>query len=186
MEVNLVLIYPILFSHLRYATVFGYKVRDPERFGVMEIDELGNVLSVEEKPVHPKSDYAITGLYFYPKGVSKLAKKIVPSARGELEITSLNDLYLQKNNLKSILLGEGYTWFDTGTFESLLEASNMIRTIENNKDAVICCPEMIAYRKEWITDKELEDRANIMKKNSYGKYLLKELEKEYKNEEVKN
>ena len=169
-----------------YATIFGYKVHDPERFGIMEIDEIGNVLSVEEKPINPKSDYAITGLYFYPKGVSKLAKKVKPSDRGELEITSLNDLYLQKNNLKSILLGDGYTWFDTGTFSSLLEASNMIRTLENNKDSVICCPEMIAYRNRWIDIHELAIRGNIMKKNSYGEYLLKEVEKERINEEVRN
>ncbi len=169
-----------------YATIFGYQVRDPERFGIMEIDNYGNVLSVEEKPEHPKSDYAITGLYFYPKGVSSLAKKVKPSARGELEITSLNDLYLKKSKLKSSLLGDGYTWFDTGTFSSLLEASNMIMTIENNKDAVICCPEAIAYQNKWISKKELETRGNLLKKNSYGSYLLRLSEKEKNDEEVKN
>ena len=144
-----------------YATIFGYQVHDPERFGIMEIDEYGNVLSVEEKPKEPKSDYAITGLYFYPIGVSNLAKMVKPSLRGELEITSLNDLYLKSNKLKSSLLGEGYTWFDTGTFESLLDASNMIRTIENNKDMVICCPELIAYKNKWINNNELLERGNL-------------------------
>ena len=169
-----------------YATIFGYKVRDPERFGIMEIDEYGNVLSVEEKPQHPKSDYAITGLYFYPKGVSSVAKTVKPSARGELEITSLNDCYLKSNKLKSSMLGDGYTWFDTGTFESLLEASNMIRTIENNKDTVICCPEAIAYKHKWINSDELEKRGTLLSKNTYGKYLLKLKEKGKKNEKARN
>lgn len=160
-----------------YATIFGYQVKDPERFGIMEIDENNNVLSVEEKPLQPKSDYAITGLYFYPKGVAQEAKKVKPSARGELEITTLNDQYLQKGNLKACLLGDGYTWFDTGTFDSLLEASNMIKAIQSNKDNVICCPEVIAYNNGWFTDSELEKSANLMKKNSYGKYLSKVLEK---------
>ena len=169
-----------------YATIFGYKVRDPERFGIMEINRYGNVLSVEEKPLHPKSDYAITGLYFYPKGVSRKAKYVKPSARGELEITTLNDMYLQDKKLKSSILGDGYTWFDTGTFESLLEASNMIRTIENNKDIVICCPEAIAYKNKWISKRKLENRGNLLKNNSYGKYLLKLCEKESNDEEIKN
>lgn len=162
------------------ATIFGYQVKDPERFGIMEISESESgtyVVSVEEKPLHPKSDYAITGLYFYPKGVSKLAKKVKPSARGELEITTLNDIYLQDDNLRACLLGEGYTWFDTGTFDSLLDASNMIRTIQSNKDRVICCPEIIAYQKKWLNDKMLKERAELLKKNSYGKYLEKVLEK---------
>ena len=161
-----------------YATIFGYKVKDPERFGIMEIDSNNNVLSVEEKPEHPKSDYAITGLYFYPKGVSEMAKTVKPSARGELEITSLNDIYLQKKQLKSSILGEGYTWFDTGTFESLLDASNMIRTIENNKDVVICCPEAISYVQGWMNKELLLDRAKLLEKNSYGKYLKRLAEKE--------
>ena len=162
------------------ATIFGYQVKDPERFGIMEIDESESgtyVISVEEKPEKPKSDYAITGLYFYPKGVSKMAKEVKPSARGELEITTLNDMYLKENRLMAELLGDGYTWFDTGTFESLLDASNMIRTIENNRDAVICCPEAIAYKSGWITDKQLEERAKVLSKNSYGKYLNKILTK---------
>ena len=165
-----------------FATIFGYKVKNPQRFGIMEIDEYNNVLSVEEKPKNPKSDYAITGLYFYPKGVSDIAKTLVPSDRGELEIISLNDYYLMNNRLKSSILGEGYTWFDAGTFESLLDASNMIRTIENNKDIIICCPEVISYNNGWITTSELSERAILLNNNSYGKYLMKIAEKEIKNE----
>ena len=155
------------------ATIFGNQVKDPERFGIMELDDNHNVISVEEKPEHPKSNYAITGLYFYPKGVSEKAKLIKPSKRGELEITSLNDLYLQEKKLKAEILGEGFTWFDTGTFDSQLDASNMIRTIQNNKDKVICCPEQIAYYRGWITNDELQERAELLKKNTYGKYLQK-------------
>ena len=155
------------------ATIFGNQVKDPERFGIMELDENHNVISVEEKPEQPKSNYAITGLYFYPKGVSEKAKLIKPSKRGELEITSLNDLYLQEKKLKAEILGEGFTWFDTGTFDSQLDASNMIRTIQNNKDKVICCPEQIAYYRGWITKDELQERAELLKKNAYGKYLQK-------------
>jgi len=155
------------------ATIFGYQVRDPERFGIMEIDDDQNVISVEEKPLYPKSDYAITGLYFYPSGVSSKAKEVKPSKRGELEITTLNDMYLQEGILKACLLGEGYTWFDTGTFESLLDAANMVRTIQSNKDKVICCPEAIAYYNEWLSDEQLESRAELLHKNSYGKYLKK-------------
>ena len=160
-----------------YATIFGNQVKDPERFGIMELDDNNNVISVEEKPKNPKSNYAITGLYFYPKGVSEKAKQIKPSPRGELEITSLNDLYLQEKSLKAEILGEGFTWFDTGTFESQLDAANMIRTIENNIDKVICCPEKIAYKKNWITTAELQERADLLKKNSYGKYLQKVIDK---------
>jgi glucose-1-phosphate thymidylyltransferase len=168
------------------ATIFGYQVKDPERFGIMEIDENRNVLSVEEKPKHPKSDFAITGLYFYPNGVSNIAKKIKPSARGELEITSLNDIYLKNNKLKASILGDGYTWFDTGTFESLLEASSMIRTIEKNEDIVICCPELIGYNNGWLTLEKLSKRAILLNKNSYGNYLMKIAEKEIKNEKNRN
>ena len=164
-------------AHNGYATIFGYQVKDPERFGIMEIDDNNNVLSVEEKPEHPKSDFAITGLYFYPSGVSKMASEVKPSKRGELEITTLNDMYLKKNTLKAELLGDGYTWFDTGTFDSLLDASNMIRSIQNNKDKVICCPEVIAYYNEWLNDEELKAREELLQKNSYGKYLKKVLEK---------
>ena len=159
------------------ATIFGYKVHDPERFGIMELDSNNNVLGVEEKPNNPKSDYAITGLYFYPKGVSQMAKLVKPSKRNELEITFLNDLYLKQDRLKAILLDDGYTWFDTGTFDSLLDASNMIRTIENNKDSLICSPELVAYHNNWINNYELEERCKILQKNSYGKKLMKVLNK---------
>ena len=167
-------------AHNGVATIFGYQVKDPERFGIMEIGDNNTILSVEEKPLSPKSDYAITGLYFYPKGVSNMAKQIKPSKRGELEITTLNDMYLQKGQLKACLLGEGYTWFDTGTFDSLLDAANMIRTLERNKDRLICSPELIAYNAGWILQEELEKRADIMKKNSYGMSLKKVLERSRK------
>ncbi len=159
-----------------FATIFGNQVKDPERFGIMELDG-EKVISVEEKPQNPKSNYAITGLYFYPKGVSEKAKTIIPSARGELEITTLNDIYLQSGKLQAELLGDGFTWFDTGTFDSQLDAANMIKTIETNKDKVICCPEQIAYTKNWITEEELQKRAEILKKNNYGKYLQKIINK---------
>ncbi len=162
------------------ATIFGYQVKDPERFGIMEIDECESgtvVLSVEEKPIHPKSDYAITGLYFYPKGVSKMAKEVKPSDRGELEITTLNDMYLQKGDLRACLLGEGYTWFDTGTFDSLNDAADMIRSIQNNRDSVISCLEYIGYRNGWLSEEEYEKRANLLKKNAYGQFMIKTLKK---------
>lgn len=155
------------------ATIFGNQVRDPERFGIMELDENNNVLSVEEKPEHPKSNYAITGLYFYPKGVANYAKTIKPSNRGELEITTLNDIYRMEGTLKAEILEEGFTWFDTGTFDSQLDAANMIKTIEKNKDKIICCPEQIAYYHGWITKETLQQRASLLKKNNYGKYLQK-------------
>ena len=157
------------------ATIFGYEVKDPERFGIMELDSNNNVLSVEEKPKVPKSSYAITGLYFYPKGVSKYAKTIVPSERGELEITSLNDIYLQKKILKARLLNDGYSWFDTGTDDSLLDAADMVRSIENNRDSLICSPELIAFDNKWITKDELKKAAEATKKNKYGKRLEKVL-----------
>ena len=155
-----------------FATIFGYKVKDPQRFGIMEIDNLKNVISVEEKPENPKSNYAITGLYFYPKGVSSVAKTIKPSKRGELEITSLNDTYLKQNLLKASILGDGYTWFDTGTFDSLIDASNMIRSVEANKDAVVCCPEAVAFKQGWLDAFALSQRGAKLK-NSYGRYLTK-------------
>ena len=155
------------------ATIFGYQVKDPQRFGIMEIDKDNNVLSVEEKPEKPKSDYAITGLYFYPKGVSEKAKEVKPSARGELEITTLNDMYLQEGNLKAELLGDGFAWYDTGTFESELDAANWVRTIENNKDKVICCPEQIGYYHGWVDKETLSQRAELLSKNTYGQYLKK-------------
>ncbi|MBR3660481.1 MAG: glucose-1-phosphate thymidylyltransferase RfbA [Bacilli bacterium] len=164
-----------------YASIFGYQVRDPKRFGIMELDKNNNVLSVEEKPEKPKSDYAITGLYFYPKGVSKMAKKVKPSARGELEITTLNDLYLKESKLKAELLGEGFTWFDTGTFDSMMEANNMIKLVESNNGKIIACPEMIAYEKGWMNIEELDKAANLMKKNSYGAYLVDVVTRESEN-----
>lgn len=162
------------------ATIFGYQVKDPERFGIMELDKNNKVVSVEEKPENPKSDYAITGLYFYPKGVSQMAKMVKPSKRGELEITSLNDLYLQEWKLKAALLGDGYTWFDTGTFSSLLEASNMIRTIEENRNMVICSPELIGYKKGWLSKDTIKERADLISKNTYGQCLKRIVEKESK------
>ena len=162
------------------ATIFGYQVKDPERFGIMEIDESESgtyVVSVEEKPEQPKSDYAITGLYFYPKGVSDEAALVRPSARGELEITSLNAQYLAQGRLKACLLGDGYTWFDTGTFDSLIDAANMVRSIEENKDKIICCPEAIAFKNKWLTKEQLNESADVMIKNKYGMYLKKLVEK---------
>lgn len=154
-----------------YATIFGYQVKDPNRFGIMEIDKNKNVLSVEEKPINPKSDFAITGLYFYPKGVSEKAYNVKPSARGELEITTLNDMYLKEGNLKACLLNDGYTWFDTGTFDSMKDAIDFVSSIQKNKDKVICCPEVIAYNQGWLTNEQLEASSNLMQKNSYGQYL---------------
>ncbi len=158
-----------------YSTIFGYKVKDPQRFGIMELDNNKNVISVEEKPIKPKSDYAITGLYFYPKNVSLYAKEIRPSNRGELEITDLNRIYLENNKLKSETLDDGYIWFDTGTFDSMFEACQMIKSIETQGDRVICSPEEIAYINNWITYSDLEKCASDLKNNSYGKYLSKVL-----------
>ena len=167
-----------------FATVFGYHVKEPERFGVIEIDKNNKVLSIEEKPSKPKSDYAISGLYFYPCGVTKKVKAITPSKRGELEITTLNNLYLQEKKLKIRLLNDGYSWFDTGTFDSLLDASNMIKTIETNRDVIICCPEKIAYDNHWIKKETILKNAKLMSENKYGQYLLKIIEKECKKNEI--
>ena len=160
-----------------YATNFGYQVRDPQRFGIMELDENHNILSVEEKPEHPKSDYAITGLYFYPKGVSEMAHQVKPSKRGEYEITTLNDMYLQRALLKGEILGEGFYWFDTGTFSSQLDAANTVKSIQTNRDKVISCLEKIAFDNGWIDAEELRKRAELLYKNDYGKYLMKVYEK---------
>lgn len=160
-----------------FATNFGYQVRDPQRFGIMELDENKNIISVEEKPEHPKSDYAITGLYFYPKGVSELAHQVKPSKRGEYEITSLNDMYLQRGLLKGQLLDDGFYWFDTGTFNSQLDATNTIKSIETNRDKVICCLEKTAFENGWIDAETLRQRAELLIKNDYGKYLMKLYEK---------
>lgn len=160
-----------------YATIFGYQVKDPERFGIMEIDENKQVVSVEEKPQKPKSDFAITGLYFYDNRVVDKAFKVEKSARGEYEITDLNRMYLEEKKLKAELLGGGYAWFDTGLTDSLLDASNTIKTLQNLRASIISCPEQIAYKNGWISDGELLERAELMKKNEYGKYLMKTYEK---------
>ena len=153
------------------ATIFGYYVNDPERFGIVEFDENGKVLSVEEKPKNPKSHYCITGLYFYPKGVSKLANEVRPSARGELEITSLNDMYLQSDKLDVELLGRGYAWLDTGTMDSLIEASEFVRTIETRQSSQIAALEEIAYTQGWIDRETLLESAERYGKSPYGQHL---------------
>ena len=154
-----------------YATVFGYYVNDPQRFGIMEIDREGNILSVEEKPQNPKSNYCITGLYFYDKRVVEFAKKVKPSARGELEITSLNDMYLQAGCLKGELLSRGFAWLDTGTMDSLMEASSFVQMVENRQGVMISAPEEIAYRNGWITKDELMEAAQRYGKSPYGEHL---------------
>lgn len=162
------------------ATVFGYYVNDPERFGIVEFNEIGKVISVEEKPQNPKSNYAITGLYFYPSGVSELAKKVMPSPRGELEITSLNEMYLQRGKLDVELLGRGFAWLDTGTMESLLDAADFVRMIEERQSVKISAPEEIAYRYEWITKEKLLESAERYGKSPYGKHLRAVAEDKYK------
>lgn len=153
------------------ATIFGYHVNDPERFGIVEFDKKGRVLSVEEKPAKPKSNYCITGLYFYPKGVSKMAKNVKPSARGELEITTLNDMYLKKKKLDVQLLGRGYAWLDTGTMDSLIEAANYVQIVSKRQNIVISAPEEIAYKYKWINKKKLLESAQRYGKSPYGEHL---------------
>lgn len=153
------------------ATVFGYYVQDPERFGIMEIDKNGSILSVEEKPKKPKSNYCITGLYFYDNRVVDFAKEVKPSARGELEITSLNDMYLQKGDLMGIILGRGFAWLDTGTMDSLVEATNFVQTLEKRQGIVMSAPEEIAYRNKWINKDELLASAKKYGKSPYGNHL---------------
>lgn len=155
------------------ATVFGYYVQDPERYGVAEFDTAGNVISIEEKPLEPKSNYAVVGLYFYPNSVIEIAKSIQPSDRGELEITTVNQNYLHSNDLKVELMGRGYAWLDTGTHESLLEASNYIQTIEKRQGLKVACLEEIAYEKGYISKEKLIELATPLQKNEYGKYLLR-------------
>lgn len=155
------------------ATIFGYYVKDPERFGIVEFDDKRNVLSVEEKPEHPKSNYCITGLYFYDKRVAQMAKKVKPSARGELEITDLNRLYLQENDLKVQILGRGFAWLDTGTMDSLMEASSFVQTIQNRQGVVISAPEEIAYHEKWITKEQLVESAKKYGKSPYGEHLMR-------------
>jgi len=161
---------------LSKATVFGYHVHDPERYGVAEFDAAGTVMSLEEKPENPKSNYAVTGLYFYPNDVIAKAKTITPSERGELEITSVNQCYLDEKRLKVELMGRGYAWLDTGTHESLLEASQFIETIEKRQGLKVACLEEIAWERGYIDDEKLRTLAKNLAKNAYGQYLLKRLE----------
>lgn len=158
------------------ATVFGYRVEDPERYGVAEFDSNGNCLSIEEKPQHPKSNYAVVGLYFYPNKVVDIAKTIKPSARGELEITTVNQHFLADNELKVQTLGRGFAWLDTGTHDSLSEASTFVEVIEKRQGLKIACLEGIAYRRGWISEEKMRRLAEPMKKNQYGQYLLKVIE----------
>jgi glucose-1-phosphate thymidylyltransferase len=157
------------------ATVFAYHVQDPERYGVAEFDKSNKVLSLEEKPKNPKSNYAVTGLYFYDKDVVAMAKSLKPSARGELEITDLNRLYLEKQKLNVEIMGRGYAWLDTGTHDSLLEASQFIATLENRQGLKVSCPEEISYRRGWINANQLEKLAAPLSKNGYGQYLQRVL-----------
>lgn len=158
------------------ATIFGYQVKDPERFGVVSFDSAGNATSIVEKPQHPLSRYAVTGLYFYDHKVVEMAKTLKPSARGELEITGINQLYLEKGELRVERLGRGFAWLDTGTHASLLEASSYVQTIESRQGLQIACLEEIAWRKNWITDSEMEKAGMFFSKTDYGQYILKLLQ----------
>ena len=158
------------------ATVFGYWVNDPERYGVAEFDKDGNCLSIEEKPADPKSNYAVVGLYFYPNKVVKVASEIKPSARGEYEITTVNQEFLKDGELKVALLGRGFAWLDTGTHDSLSEASTYVEVVEKRQGLKIACLEGIAYRKGWISEERMRQLAQPMLKNQYGQYLLKVIE----------
>ncbi len=158
------------------AVVFGYEVQDPERFGVVEFDDHYNAVSIEEKPVKPKSKYAVTGLYFYDNDVIEIAKNIKPSERGELEITTVNQIYLKNNKLKVELLGRGFAWLDTGTHDSLLDAASFVETIEKRQGFKVACLEEIAYRQGWLTEKQVLNAAEKSKKNGYGQYLFKLIE----------
>ena len=155
-----------------WATIFGYRVNDPERYGVAEFDESGNCLSIEEKPKHPKSNYAVVGLYFYPNEVVQVAKGVKPSARGELEITSVNEAFLQQGNLKVQTLGRGFAWLDTGTHDSLYEASTFVETLEKRQGLKIACLEEIGYHQGWIDEEHLRGIGETLSKNQYGQYLL--------------
>ena len=162
------------------ATVFGYYVDDPERFGIVEFDHEGKAISIEEKPEHPKSNYCVTGLYFYDNKVVEYAKSLKPSARGELEITDLNRVYLEKGNLNVELLGQGFTWLDTGTHESLVDATNFVKTVETHQHRKIACLEEIAYLNGWISKDEVMEVYEVLKKNQYGQYLKDVLDGKYK------
>jgi len=162
------------------ATVFGYPVRDPQRYGVVEFDEAGRAVSLEEKPLEPRSSYAVTGLYFYDNDVVEIAAKLEPSPRGELEITDVNREYLQRQALTVERLGRGVAWLDTGTHESLLQASHFVQTIEERQALMICCPEEIAFRMGYITEDHLRSLAHPMRTNGYGQYLLRLLDTEHK------
>ena len=153
------------------STIFGYYVKDPRAYGVVEIDEKGNAISIEEKPANPKSNYAVPGLYFYTNDVVKIAKNVKPSARGELEITSVNEEYMNRGKLKVEKLGRGMTWFDTGTHDALLETASFVQTIEKRQGLQISCPEEIAYKNDWITANELSKLADKYMKTDYGRYL---------------
>lgn len=154
------------------ATIFGYKVKDPRRYGVVEIDENGNATSIEEKPLEPKSNYAVPGLYFYTNDVVEIAKSIKPSARGELEITSINEVYMNKKKLKVEKLGRGMAWFDTGTHDALIETSSFVQTIEKRQGMLICCPEEIAFENKWIDEEQLCNLAKPLLKSDYGQFLI--------------
>jgi glucose-1-phosphate thymidylyltransferase len=160
-------------SRTRGATVFGYQVKDPERFGVVDFDDNMRALSIEEKPTHPKSSYAVTGLYFYDNDVIQIAKSIKPSERGELEITCVNNAYLERGNLNVEILGRGFAWLDTGTHDSLLEASQFVQTIQHRQGLKVACLEEIGWRNGWLSDKDVLESAQLMSKNEYGKYLKK-------------
>ena len=161
------------------ATIFGYLVKDPTAYGVVEIDQNGNAISIEEKPEVPKSNYAVPGLYFYPNNVVSIAKTIKPSARGELEITSVNEVYMNQGNLKVEKLGRGMTWFDTGTHDALLETASFVQTIQKRQGMQVCCPEEIAYKNGWITKEELLYLAEKFMKTEYGIYLKELVEHQY-------
>ena len=161
------------------ATVFGYYVDDPERFGIVEFDDQGKAVSIEEKPEHPKSNYCVTGLYFYDNRVVEYAKSLKPSARGELEITDLNRIYLENGELDVTLLGQGFTWLDTGTHESLVEATNVVKTVETHQHRKIACLEEIAYLNGWITKEQVLETYEELKKNQYGRYLKDVLDGKY-------